>query len=461
MPRPASSAKKSTFVRKSTYTPTYKRTYKRTYDKSSGMKYPGVGSKLGSTVGSIFGPAGSLVGGALGGLAQSLIHKVTGFGDYQLPSYGINANKLLETNDPPIVQNNGKEFIIRHREYLGDIYSGIAGSTGNAAPSPFKIEEYNINPGLNRTFPWLANVAARFEEYSVEGMLFEFKSMYSDSAVQIGGSLGSVIMATSYNAAKTPFQSKIEMENYEFAMSSKPSVSMCHPIECAPSQSVLSEQYVRTDDNSISDQDIKFYDFGKFQIASQGIPCTGQAQSLGELWVTYQIKLLKPKISDYLDSGYARLSQPASVQPSGGNPFMPDWATSWVTNRDNIGVKITGNSTFTIPLRSNARTYMICFSAFDPSNGTSQNAALGFLTGAGPGVTNCKLVQGLTNMPSVLGTKVTGTVVSSGNNYIIYISTDPIAPGKLVAEISLVSVIPAGVTLVKSLIINSVPDGAI
>ena len=85
------------------------------------------------------------------------------------------------------------------------------------------------------TYPWLANVAGRFEEYNIEGMLFEYKSMYSDAAVQTGGSLGSVIMATSYNAAKPLFASKIEMENYEFAMSAKPSVSMCHPIECARS----------------------------------------------------------------------------------------------------------------------------------------------------------------------------------------------------------------------------------
>ena len=152
-------------------------------------------------------------------------------------------------------------------------------------------------------------------------MLFEYKSMYSDAAVQTGGSLGSVIMATSYNAAKPLFASKIEMENYEFAMSAKPSVSMCHPIECARGQTPLNELYVRTQSQLIDDQDIKTYDLGRFQIASQGIPCSGSALSLGELWVTYQIRFLKPRVSDYLDSGYTRLSHDPAVQPAGSNPF--------------------------------------------------------------------------------------------------------------------------------------------
>lgn len=436
---------------------TYVRKYKKTGASSSGLRYPGVGSKIGSAVGSAFGPAGSLLGGALGGLAQSLIHKVTGFGDYQLPAYGVTANKLLETNDPPVVQNDGKEFIIRHREYIGDIYSGIAGSTGAPAPSPFKIQSFSINPGMLETFPWLANVAGRFEEYNIEGMLFEYKSMYSDAAVQIGGSLGSVIMATAYNAAKPLFASKIEMENYEFAMSAKPSVSMCHPIECARSQTPINELYVRTSSQSISDQDIKTYDLGRFQIASQGIPCSGSALSLGELWVTYQIRFLKPRISDYLDSGYARYAHEPAAQPAGSQPFDPNSLTAWIRRSDNIGVQIIDSDTFRIPLRSNERTYMLDFTVFDSAMGTSQGAAVGYFTGSAPSFTNASLISVPTiNNPS--STIVTGSVTSSGTVYKCYFKTDPLAPGKTHADINLPTTgLTANLITMKNLILNAVP----
>lgn len=455
MPRVSNTtSKKST--RKTSATRGYYKRVKKS-NRAAGMKYPGAGAKIGGAIGSVFGPVGGLLGTAAGSLAQTLIHKVTGFGDYTLPTYPLQQNKLLEANDPPIVQNNGKEFIIRHREYLGDLYSGVAGSTGSPAPSPFKIEEYHINPGLTKTFPWLANVASRFEEYSIEGMLFEYKSMYSDAAVQVGGSLGSVIMATSYNAAKPNFTSKIEMENYEFAQSSKPSVSMCHPIECARSQSVLTELYVRTNDQVIVDQDIKMYDFGKFQIASQGIPCTGQALSLGEVWVTYQVKLLKPRISDYLDSGYARLSHAPAIQPAGSAPFDPNPLTAWTTRYDNIGVKIIDQDSFQLPLRSNERTYMGIMTVFDPSNSNGQSAAVGYFATNSPAYTNAVAVNP-TEINDVSMTKVVGSVTTSGSSYIFFFRTLPLAPGRTFAEVQLpMQGIGANLNLLKNLIINAVP----
>lgn len=69
-----------------------------------------------------FEDAGAILGGPvgrqLGGLLNRAVYAVTGFGDYS-----VRHNVLLETNGPPVVSNHGKEFIVRHREYIGDIYS--------------------------------------------------------------------------------------------------------------------------------------------------------------------------------------------------------------------------------------------------------------------------------------------------------------------------------------------------
>ena len=210
----------------------------------------------------------------------------------------------------------------------------------------------------------------------------------------------------------------------------------CATLLSVRGQTPLNELYVRTQSQLIADQDIKTYDLGRFQIASQGIPCSGSALSLGELWVTYQIRFLKPRISDYLDSGYARLSHDPAVQPAGSNPFNPNPLTAWVKQSDNIDVTIVDANTFSIPLRSNERTYMCTFTVFDPENDNSQASAVGYFTATSPAFTNASLVQGLAAFNSISSTTVVGGVNTSGSSYIFYFKTDALAPGKVIWQMS-------------------------
>lgn len=299
---------------------------------------------------------GARIGAFVGDAAQKGIKALTGYGDYQ-----VMQNTLLETNGPPhVINRNNKEFVVRHREYITDIYS----SSGPAnTPSVFGLQAFEINPGNNVTFPWLATIADKFEQYRIEGMVFEFKSLYSDAVVTQNGSIGSIVLATEYNSGSPSFTSKQAMENYQFAQSCKPSCSVLHPIECARSQNVLSELYIRTGAVPAG-QDVKTYDFGDFQIASQGIPlgAAGAAVNLGELWCSYQIALIKPRIptssSTYTDSGFAAFSSLIGVSPW-GTVAMP---ASGRVNRlasSNIDVFITADETFTLTLGSTPMKYQL------------------------------------------------------------------------------------------------------
>lgn len=324
--------------------------------------FTNAGAALGSSVG---GKSGAVAGGLLGGLLNRALYALTGFGDYKVKSNAL----LDETNGPPKVINRGKEFVIRHREYIQDMYS--ASGAPNSV-SAFAIQGYPIQPGSFTTFPWLASISDKFEQYRVEGMIFEFKSMYSDAVVTANGSIGSIILATEYNAGAPAFPNKQAMENYEFAQSCKPSLSVLHPIECARSQSVLTELYVRTS-TVPNNEDVKTYDFGDFYFASQGIPlgAAGAAVNLGELWVTYQISFLKPKIvtgsSSYVDSGFAYFSGvPISPNPGQGNPGFVPYGTiplpfnSIVRRSDsNIPVNITADNTIVFTLASVPMVYEV------------------------------------------------------------------------------------------------------
>jgi len=283
------------------------------------------------------GSTGAKIGAFLGGGAQKLFKMVTGFGDYR-----VQGNSLVGGTSPAVIKNSAGGMVIRHREYISDIY---------ATPG-FVNTQYNINPGLDGTFPWLANIALSFEEYKFHGLIFEFKTMSADnvlSTTTTSTALGTVIMATQYNILDVPFGDKRNMENYEFACSSKPSVSFVHPIECQSNLDANTHLYIR---NTTFSGDQRLYDLGNFQIAVQGMAFTGGV--IGELWATYEVEFFKPKIVNGLttQSDHFQLSTVSNANPLG--------ATNINVHRGIQGTCST--NTYTFPLGAVGRflvTYQV------------------------------------------------------------------------------------------------------
>lgn len=223
---------------------------------------------------------GSHIGAWLGDKAQTLIKSVTGFGDYVKPGWNVKSNSLLSMGqDPPQVKNGSNGgVVVTHREYLGDIVTGT--------PGEFVVSSYKIQPGLQGSFPWLSVLAQNFEQYRLQGMIYEFKSTSADSLNSTNTALGEVIMATEYDSKKPNFASKMEMQNHQYAVASRQSSSMLHPIECAHPLSTLDLLYIRQG-TPPEDTDTRMYDFGNFQIATVGQQ--GANVNIGELWVSYQV----------------------------------------------------------------------------------------------------------------------------------------------------------------------------
>lgn len=410
---------------------------------------------------------GEKVGKTLGGLAQKAIKFITGFGDYDghvaVPSYPIKKNVLLEeTNSPPIVMNGGHEFIIRHREYIGE----VTATTIANQPSLFEIKKYSLNPGDSNTFPWLSTVAQNFEQYELQGTLFAFKSMYSDAVINNSGSLGTVMMATEYNAALAPFPNKLAMENYEYAQSCKPSLSMMHPIECDRHLSVLSDLYVRRPYQDISGQDIKTYDFGNFYIATQGIPQTSSAVTvtLGELWVTYQVRLLKPKIGgEYIDSGFTSLWRNNYISQSGGQLFQDPTSYIKMPN-SNIDVELLDDSTMTIGRVIGARRYLVNVITSTPDGEVVPSQAVGYFPSSAIYVQTISL-DSMTSSDYLpvnpLITKVIGglEINQTTTSFIVNVAGST-ANGAGVQPRCIIKFPPgvgAGFNLTQKIIINSIP----
>lgn len=237
--------------------------------------------------GGYFGDLGSKIGGTAGNVVDGVVSigKALGFGDYK-----VRSNTLAENGGPPAVVNSKHSNIIRHREYLGDV----------RGYQNFTVTKYPINPGQSVTFPWLAPIAAAYEQYRIRGMLFEFLSTASSTVATTNVAQGTVILATEYNSNLPTFATKMQMENHEYSTTTKPAVSAIHPIECARGLTPTTMLYVRTSSSgttaagmpATSTYNPLSYDLGQFQIATVGLQADDVV--IGELWCTYEVEFYKP-----------------------------------------------------------------------------------------------------------------------------------------------------------------------
>jgi len=241
-----------------------------------GGRFKGWSGKAGGAIGAYLGgPLGSTIGTRAG----DWFGKISGLGDYK-----INKNTLL-TGQLPVFNSADNSVTLSHREFIGDVVSsGTAGS--------FDIKSYVINPSNHATFPWLSGVAQQFESYEFTGLVFDCKSTSGVAVGSTNTALGVVVMATLYDVEAPEFTNKEEMEQYEFSVSSKTAESLMHPVECDPSRNVLKMLYTRDASGSDS-KDRRFHDHGNFSIATVGLQ--GTSVTVGELWVTYRVKLFKPR----------------------------------------------------------------------------------------------------------------------------------------------------------------------
>jgi len=217
------------------------------------------------------------------------------------------------------------------------------------APQPFVLQSFPINPGLEGTFPWLSQLACNYDEYTIKQLIFTFKSTTTESSNTTNGQVGTIIMATNYNAAAPVFSDKVTMLQYAHANSDRITNSIQHGVECDPSKlSGSTGEYVRNNP-VVSGQDLKTYDHGRFQIAVANCANTYANVSLGELWVSYTIELRKPKFYSALG---LNISKDIFVS-SGGETTSLVMGTNILRGQQNsIGcscVQTAGTITITFP----------------------------------------------------------------------------------------------------------------
>jgi len=260
---------------------------------------------LGALGGAFGGPGGAAAGMAAGkalGLGRYNMGGVGAYGDIGQNAlvHGGSGDSMSVANVNPTMDDDSGDVIMSHSEFIGNVVATAvmpAGTGTMTAQSQFQNSVYPINPGLQQSFPFLCQLAQNYTMYKLEGIIYQYKPTSGEG----GGStnqLGKVIMATDYDPMALPFINSVQMENYQYSQSTKPSLANRHGVECAPAQGITSMKYVRT---GLSNRDKSFTDYGLFQIATEGIPVTGAAgttvqSNIGELWVSYRVRLSRANL---------------------------------------------------------------------------------------------------------------------------------------------------------------------
>jgi hypothetical protein len=176
----------------------------------------------------------------------------------------------------PTISANGKDFHIRHSEFVGDVVS-----TG----ASFQVYSYPIQPALATTFPWLATLAQRFETYRFQSLRFRYETQTATTSV------GTVIMAVDYDAVDDAPTDKVQAMSYKSSVRTAAWDSVAFVAEVADLQRVLNH-YTRV--ATVAATDLKTYDVGNLHVCLQGVA----AATVGELYVDYDLALFTPQLSD-------------------------------------------------------------------------------------------------------------------------------------------------------------------
>lgn len=241
---------------------------------------------------------------------------VSGAGGY-FDGSGIVGNSLIsggtENAGLPQFAPHNSEYCVSKTEFCRSIYAPEESGS-------FQNTVLTLQPGLQETFPWLGLVAPQFEEYEFKQLMWYWRPMVSDFNSGTG-QVGEIIMVTQYNPSDPPFEDSLRAKSYDASMSTKTSKAQLHGVECEPAlNSGAPGKYVRVGPLTTgTNQDLKQYDLGNFNLIVTGTPPEYSGQLLGELWCAYTVVLRKPKLPtttgstilrDYFQSGSQGSSNP-------------------------------------------------------------------------------------------------------------------------------------------------------
>lgn len=320
------------------------------YVKKAVKKYipKGTAKKIGGRMGSATGlPYGQYLGRQAGKQFATL----TGVGAYYMNDNNNNNSRSIMNprTATPRVQSADDDVYISKCEYLMDIKSGPTGT-----PTDFNQQVFYLNPGLDveegGLFTFLPALAQNFSQYSFDQCILEYRPNSGNSVSSTNAALGSVIICANYIPTSDPCENKVQALNSQFAVSTVPSKPILFPIECKASQQNLKMHQIRSGELKVN-QNQDLFDYAMIEVNTQGQQ--EQDVVLGELWITYKVRLSKYK---FTKEPTVSSSLFAKFRYSGA---AADWSTNPLGPSSGTVLALTSTSNFTPVLNRTGKTITI------------------------------------------------------------------------------------------------------
>jgi hypothetical protein len=175
---------------------------------------------------------------------------------------------------------------VKHAELLTTVETDVKYEGG------FNVLQASMNPGLQRVFPWLSNIARNFQEYRFRSIRIIYISECPTSFN------GNIMLSASYDPSLSAPSNETDFSNYEGMVEDNVYKCLSFDLNKAGINSQL-HYYVRgTNPNTnISNEDIKLLDCANIYVAYSNVNGGNLGVSsvfLGKLWVEYDVDLLRP-----------------------------------------------------------------------------------------------------------------------------------------------------------------------
>jgi hypothetical protein len=181
----------------------------------------------------------------------------------------------------PRYVSKGDSLIVSHSEYIGD----ITGST-----STFKVAStVSMNPGLSGSFPWLNQIASRYESYKFRKVHFRFVTERPTTES------GYIALVPDFDPTDSAPVDKQTAFQYQSAAKCAPWENLT---QICPLQDLHKRQsYFVRQGALLSNETLGLYDTGNLFVCVGG---NSGIVNLGELWCDYEVEFMTPQ----LDSNY-------------------------------------------------------------------------------------------------------------------------------------------------------------